>query len=643
MLIDPRFVLTAGHCVYAHEDLPDYNPCTGTDTSCWATEILVYPGYENGDMPYGGATNSGLFARSAWISSEDRNNDMGYIRLSRHVGALTSWYGFGWNSDDNFFETNTFHNPGYPAEDGYNGEYMYYWYGSYDSVSDNILLIESANSKGGQSGSGSYNIDSGGNRYVYAVHTHLTAADGEGDRDAGQNRITENKFTNIVNQINTDTPDTFDLVALDVNVTPGAIPEGGSMSSMNYLVHNYSEASYNGSINVGVYMSTNNIISINDTLLQTHSLNLNLGPKSSTRVTLANMPVIPYPTTGITRAIGVVLDVNDANDWNDDSSTWDSAEIDIINCNTPATPSLVSPANWDYTQDRTPFFDWNSVTYADSYRIWVDDALDWASLVINQSTSGSDFTPGSNLADDTYYWAVTAYDTTSGCNIQSAWSEVRALVVDDTNPANPTMWSSTHTSGGWSNSNLITANWSGAYDATSGVQGYGTYWSQGATDTPDATLDTAGNSETSSPLSDGSWYFHLRTVDNAGNWAGAVHLGPFHIDTVAPTAWMIDLPPVQIGNSFQVSWGGSDNAAGVDGYYVMYKVGAGAWTSWLSNTSATSATFGPSSPVTVVPWQTYYFRVAAVDEAGNLGLYSTSTSTYTINSDNDVYLPLVVR
>jgi hypothetical protein len=38
---------------------------------------------------------------------------------------------------------------------------------------------------------------------------------------------------------------------------------------------------------------------------------------------------------------------------------------------------------------------------------------------------------------------------------------------------------------------------------------------------------------TSSPLSDGIWYFHIRSVDNAGNWSNAAaHLGPFYIGCI---------------------------------------------------------------------------------------------------------------
>ena len=50
-------------------------------------------------------------------------------------------------------------------------------------------------------------------------------------------------------------------------------------------------------------------------------------------------------------------------------------------------------------------------------------------------------------------------------------------------------------------------------------------------------MDTHTGSITSNSLADDDdWYFHVRAVDDAGNWAaGAAHLGPFKIDTAAPT------------------------------------------------------------------------------------------------------------
>ncbi|MGC8958662.1 MAG: hypothetical protein ACP5OO_02600, partial [Chloroflexia bacterium] len=109
--------------------------------------------------------------------------------------------------------------------------------------------------------------------------------------------------------------------------------------------------------------------------------------------------------------------------------------------------------------------------------------------------------------------------------------------IDTTPPSNPSsVWSTSHTPYTWSTDNTVDVSWSGANDNASGVYGYSIEWSTSPDTLPDTTVDTTGSSATSPPLADGnSWYFHLRTRDVAGNWnTGAVHLGPFYIDTTAP-------------------------------------------------------------------------------------------------------------
>jgi len=46
-------------------------------------------------------------------------------------------------------------------------------------------------------------------------------------------------------------------------------------------------------------------------------------------------------------------------------------------------------------------------------------------------------------------------------------------------------------------------------------------------------LPASAGSTTSAQLADGTWYFNLRTKDNAGNWAEPVHSGPYHIGYAA--------------------------------------------------------------------------------------------------------------
>ena len=112
------------------------------------------------------------------------------------------------------------------------------------------------------------------------------------------------------------------------------------------------------------------------------------------------------------------------------------------------------------------------------------------------------------------------------------------LPPDTTAPTNPTYLSSTsHRVSDWSSDNTIQVYWYGASDADSGLDGYSVVWDHSASTIPGAskTLEQDVNTLTSAALADGTWYFHIRAVDNAGNWAtGAAHLGPFMIDATGP-------------------------------------------------------------------------------------------------------------
>jgi hypothetical protein len=111
---------------------------------------------------------------------------------------------------------------------------------------------------------------------------------------------------------------------------------------------------------------------------------------------------------------------------------------------------------------------------------------------------------------------------------------------DTTPPTDPTLSSPTHTVGVWSDVSLVEVEWSGASDGGgSGVAGYSTLWDTSPGSVPDQTIDVPHGSDphsTSAALADGdSHWFHLRTVDVAGNWTSTVHFGPITIDTMPPT------------------------------------------------------------------------------------------------------------
>ncbi len=182
-----------------------------------------------------------------------------------------------------------------------------------------------------------------------------------------------------------------------------------------------------------------------------------------------------------------------------------------------------------------------------------------------------------------------------------------------TDPASLTI--SSHAVNVWSNNNTVSVQWSSATDQESGVDGYSILWDQAASTIPAAskTVEETTLSSTSPALSDGNWYFHIRPVDNAGNWAtGAMHIGPFKIDTTPPTS--AAFVPDFAMNPFEVHWVGTDTGSGLAHYDIWVRDGlAGTWIQWQIGTSAVSATY-----TDVFAGHTYYFRSQAHDAAGNV-------------------------
>ncbi len=271
-----------------------------------------------------------------------------------------------------------------------------------------------------------------------------------------------------------------------------------------------------------------------------------------------------------------------------------------------------------------------------------------------QGTSGDfvsweGYDPWPVPSPSTYYLRVAARDNAGNT---APWATLFVFRYDATPPSNPDAWSTSHSPYTWSNDNTVDMAWNGAWDGEgSGVAGYSIEWSTAWDTLPDTTVDVTGTTTTSPPLADGnSWYFHIRTADNVGNWnAEAVHRGPYYVDTTAPNSSVEPLP-AQSPTSFLVRWSGSDPSpgSGLTTYDVQYRVGpSGVWTDWLSATTLTSATFGPNQPVQPQPGQTYYFRCRARDQVGNLEAYpggdGDAWTTIQARAVYRLYLPLVLR
>jgi hypothetical protein len=117
--------------------------------------------------------------------------------------------------------------------------------------------------------------------------------------------------------------------------------------------------------------------------------------------------------------------------------------------------------------------------------------------------------------------------------------EQTQVLLDTTAPQDPAgALSPSHQIGVPSTNNLVTVQCEPAVDREpgSGIAGYSILWDQSPLTVPpgDLDLDASATEATSPPLGGGSWYFHLSTLDLAGNRTNTLHLGPFIIESNIP-------------------------------------------------------------------------------------------------------------
>jgi PASTA domain len=101
--------------------------------------------------------------------------------------------------------------------------------------------------------------------------------------------------------------------------------------------------------------------------------------------------------------------------------------------------------------------------------------------------------------------------------------------VDTTPPTDPNLSSLDHPVGVPRADRTLRIRWAGAADGGSGVDGFSYTVTAQPTTVPDTVKDAEENIigvDFNDPLANGTYYFHLRTRDNAGNWSAGRHLGP---------------------------------------------------------------------------------------------------------------------
>jgi hypothetical protein len=118
---------------------------------------------------------------------------------------------------------------------------------------------------------------------------------------------------------------------------------------------------------------------------------------------------------------------------------------------------------------------------------------------------------------------------------------------------------------------------------------------------------------------DGTKTIYCRVQDMAGN-IGELASDSIILDSSPPVSAISGLPSIVDVPNITVFWSGSDAQSGIKYYDVQVRDGSSAWTDWLMEINFTNGTFLGQDG------HNYYFRVRAMDMAGNLQGYPDNGS-----------------
>ena len=195
----------------------------------------------------------------------------------------------------------------------------------------------------------------------------------------------------------------------------------------------------------------------------------------------------------------------------------------------PLVTSATHGAQAVWKADRSPSFAWSagdSVSGVTGYSFAIDQRPDTAPVAASLGAVTSASFPG--LVDGAWYFHVRAVDAAGN------WGPTQhhLVRVDVTPPGLPTVTSATHTSPGTPYAlNDPSFTWS-AIDVASGIGGCSYLFDRRPATQPDDVSEGRTTSRSYRDVATGTWYFHVRAVDQAGTWGPTAH---FRIDVASVT------------------------------------------------------------------------------------------------------------
>jgi hypothetical protein len=319
-----------------------------------------------------------------------------------------------------------------------------------------------------------------------------------------------------------------------------------------------------------------------------------------------------------------VVAFDSANNGRNSNETWTV----VIDTTAPPIVSLVSPANNGYLNTNSVNFIWRQVidNVSGILHYTLQYALNSTFTQGLVETTCVDTTFSITLSDTTYYWRVSATDS---ANNEGSFCATWQFEIDSEMPATPTLV--TPTGGIWLNDTLISMQWSevaamiSAKRASPAIRAPIRYVVQ-VDDTPDfATpvfIDTFTTASALVPLDENFYYWRVYAYDLAGNQGPYSSIDSFGVDMSAPATVALIAP---VNNAYlnsstvDFTWhAASDDVSGVD-HYVLQHALNNSFTQGLVETTLVDTVL-----TEVLPETTYYWRVKAVDVAGNEGGFCTA-------------------
>lgn len=298
------------------------------------------------------------------------------------------------------------------------------------------------------------------------------------------------------------------------------------------------------------------------------------------------------------------------------------SNIQNIN-NPPNTPSSPSPSHQaSYVSDNADL-SWvggdsnigDTVTY-DVY--WGTDSGSLS--VVSSNQSGTSYDPGVLNYSTTYYWKAVARDNQGAETSSPVWSFTTLAEPDTIAPTPPSNLIANPAPQTWSNDTTIEISWTSGADSESGVAGYSIVWDTTSDTLPDNTVETTQTSVAGPPRTDGNnHYFHIHTIDNAGNSSTTVHMGPFYIDITAPgsptspQSTSHTTGQCSSDRTINISWTAPDGGpSNISGYAVIWDIQTDTIPGQGINQTGTSAV-SPS----LSDGSNHWVHIRAADGAGN--------------------------